>query len=173
MENNKPVIGLFGTCGNSTWRNKFMEKYNQLGIQFFNPQVPDWKPEDAEIEAGHLADDEIILFPVTSETYASGSLAEVGFSILQAIKLDDRRDFVILIDNNLDENLKENAVAAKESLRSRALVKEHLKKLRLCNLFLVDTLDEMLEVSIKLYPAAEMRLSLRGYNPHIKYPSKK
>jgi len=31
----------------------------------------------------------------------------VGFSILNAIKLDDRRDFVIYIEESLDDNLKE------------------------------------------------------------------
>lgn len=38
-------VGLFGTCGRSKWRNPFMEKYKELGIKFFNPQVDDWKPE--------------------------------------------------------------------------------------------------------------------------------
>jgi len=165
---NKPTIGLFGTCGNSTWRQNFIKRYDELGYQYYNPQVVDWKPDDAEIEAEHLANDEIILFPVTSETYAAGSLAEVGFSILQAIKLDDRREFVILIDGFLDEVLHENKVAAKDSLRARALVKQHLKKLRLSNLYLVDTMDELLEASILLYSAAQTRKNLQHLNPHHK-----
>lgn len=94
----KLCIGLFGTCGKSTWRVPFMTRYTELGIPYFNPQVEDWKPEDAVIEAEHLADDDVILFPVTSETYATGSLAETGFSILNAVRLDDRRDFIILIE---------------------------------------------------------------------------
>lgn len=126
----KLCIGLFGTCGNSKWRDPFMEKYKELGIKFFNPQVEDWKPEDAAIEAEHLANDAIILFPVTSETYEIGSLSETGFSILQSIRLDDRRDFVIMIDPKPDQSLeKENAVAFKESCRARALVIQHLKNL--------------------------------------------
>ena len=91
------VIGMFGTCGKSRWREPFFERYQKESIEFFNPQVADWKPEDAVKEAEHLANDEVILFPVTSETYATGSLSEVGFSILQAIRLDDRRDFVVMI----------------------------------------------------------------------------
>ena len=165
----KPTIGLFGTCGNSTWRQQFIELYNQYEIKYFNPQKDNWNPEDAIDEAKHLANDEIILFPITSETYATGSLAEVGFSILQAIKLDDRREFVVLIDSNLDEKLKEDVIAAKESIRARALVKEHLKKLRLSNLYLVETLDEMLEVSLNLYKASEIRVSFKHLNPHMKY----
>ncbi len=168
MSDNKPTIGLFGTCGNSTWRNEFIIEYKKINILYYNPQVENWTPEDAKIEAEHLANDEIILFPITSETYAFGSLSEVGFSILQAIKLDDRREFVILIDDFLDESLQENKVAAKDSLRSRALVKQHLKKLRLSNLYLVDSMEEMLKTSIELYSAAQIRKNLQHLNPHFK-----
>jgi len=160
-------IGLFGTCGGSKWRDSFMERYASQGIKFFNPSKPDWKPEDAEEEAKHLAEDAIILFPVTNETYATGSLAETGFSILQAIRLDDRRDFVIMIEQDLDPSL-DNAVARKESLRARALVKQHLKKLRLRNVFVVDSLEEMMSVSLQLYKAAELHEPLMRYNPHNK-----
>ena len=159
------VVGLFGTCGGSKWRDAFMSKYQELGISFFNPQVDDWKPEDAEIEAQHLADDKVILFPVTSETYGTGSLSEVGFSILNAIKLDDRRSFVVMIDKNLIPEL-DDPTARKESLRARALVFQHLRKLRLSNLYVVDSLGEMLDVSIKLYRAAEIVFPLEKYNPH-------
>lgn len=162
-----PIIGLFGTCGNSTWRQQFITEYNKFKIEYFNPQVENWSPDDAVKEANHLANDEIILFPITNETYASGSLSEVGFSILNAIKLDDRRDFVILIDSDLTEQLKnDNPVAAKESMRARALVKEHLKKLRLSNLYLVESLEEMLKVSLSLYPCAIVRNKLKYLNPH-------
>ena len=161
---NQPCVGLFGTCGKSEWRKPFIQKYTELGIDFFNSQVPDWNPEFAEVEAEHLANDEVILFPITDETYATGSLAEVGFSILNAIRLDSRRDFVVLIDNSLQDELLLNHVAAKESLRSRALVIQHLKKLRLSNLYFVDTLEEMLYVSIVLYHGAEMRAPFKKFN---------
>lgn len=116
------TVGLFGTCGGSKWRDPFKARYEELGIKYFDPNKEDWKPEDAEEEAQHLVEDEVILFPVTGETYGSGSLSEVGFSILQAIRLDDRRDFVILIESELDEALSDET-ARKESLRARALVK--------------------------------------------------
>ena len=162
----KPCIGLFGTCGGSKWRDPFMKRYEELGYDYFNPQVDNWTPEMAEEEARHLADDEIILFPLTGETYATGSLAEVGFSILQAIRLDDRRDFVIMIDMGLDKSLDANPGMCKESIRARALVKQHLKKLRLGNIYLVETLEEMLEVSLVLYRSALGRVPLKKYNPH-------
>ena len=156
-------VGLFGTCGGSKWREPFMKKYVRLGINFFNPQVDDWKPYSAEIEAEHLANDRVILFPITSETYATGSLAESGFSILQAIRLDDRRQFVIMIEDFLDDALMENEVAAKESLRARALVIQHLKKLRLSNLHVVNSLDDMLKVSIQLFGAEKILDGLKSF----------
>ncbi len=145
-------IGLFGTCGGSTWRNEFISKYTELGIPYFNPQVDDWKPELAEIEAEHLVNDEIILFPVTNETFGTGSLAETGFSIMQAINSNDNRSVVIMVDKDLKDELKvADSVASKESTRARALVKAHLKKVNKPNVYIVDSLSEMLEVSLKLH----------------------
>jgi hypothetical protein len=161
-----PTVGLFGTCGKSRWRAPFIATYEARNIPYYNPQVENWTPECAADEARHLAEDEVILFPVTGETYGTGSLAEVGFSILNAIRLDDRRDFVVLIERTLDEVLKENETAFKESMRARALVHEHLRKLRLRNVYLVDTLDEMLAVSITAYEAASLRAVLHRFNPH-------
>lgn len=145
-------IGLFGTCGESKWRNSFIEKYISLNIPFFNPQVKDWAPELAEIEADHLVNDEIILFPVTKETFGTGSLSETGFSILQAINSNYNRSVVIMIDKDLDENLITlNPIAAKESIRARALVSAHIAKINKPNVYVVDSLETMLLVSIKLY----------------------
>ena len=159
------TIGLFGTCGGSRWRDVFIKKYEEENILYFNPQVENWKEEDAIVEAEHLANDQIILFPITDETYATGSLSEVGFSILQAIRLDDRRDFVVMITQGLSEELTD-AVARKESLRARALVLQHLKKQRLKNVYVVSNLDDMLEVSLALHRAAVIREPFARYNPH-------
>jgi len=135
---------------------------------FFNPQVEEWDPSMAAIEAAHLAEDSVILFPVLAETYGLGSCAEVGFSILNAIKLDNIRDFVLLIDDRLDEELMQDAAMSKESLRARALVKQHLKKLALSNVYLVDDLDTMLEASVDLYNAAKARIKLQHLNLHLR-----
>lgn len=147
-------IGLFGTCGNSTWREKFMMQYTLMGIEFYNPQVKEWTPELAEVEATHLVEDNIILFPVTSETSGLGSLAETGYSIMQAINTNENRAVVIMIDKDVHADLhKFDPSVAKESLRSRALVRAHLSKIRRSNVYMVETLDEMYEVSMHLYMA--------------------
>jgi len=157
--NKLPTIGLFGTCGGSKWRDKFIEDFNSREIKYFNPVKENWKPEDATEEAEHLANDEILLFPITNETYAFGSLAETGFSILQAIRLDVQRDIIVMIEPDvvLNHNLMttNECVTAeaqrKDSIRARALVIAHLKKLKYPNVYIVKDLDNMLNLSLQLY----------------------
>lgn len=160
---NNIMVGLFGSCGNSVYRKKFIEKYNELEIEHYNPQVEDWKPEFAQVEAEHLATDKIIVFPITSESYGLGSLSEMGFSILNAIRLDRRRHFVVLIDSGLDSNLTDKRLID-ESIRGRELLLAHLKRLNLSDLYIVNTLDEMLEVSIALYNSEKCKESIMQYS---------
>lgn len=144
-------IGLFGTCGNSTWRDAFMAEYAKSNIEFYNPQVDDWHPGLADDENRHLAEDEIILFPVTEETTGQGSLAEIGFSIQHALRLNRQRYFIFLIEDECkDPNASEAQI--KDSNRSRKLVKSKLVvEAKQCyNIFLVDSLEEMLTLSIQL-----------------------
>lgn len=163
--NSNVCVGLFGTCGGSSWRDKFMSSFEEKGINYFNPQVDNWKPEDAVIEAEHLANDQIVLFPITGETFGMGSLSETGFSILQAVKLEEKRDFVLLIDSKPNDSLlEENPSLYKESCRARALVIQHLKKLQVANVYLVDTLEEMLEVTLVLHKQAIERESLKRFS---------
>lgn len=163
------TIGLFGTCGGSKWRDPFMKKYSELGIDFYNPQVDDWKPELAEIEATHLVEDDIILFPVTNETFGMGSLAETGFSIMQAINHSVNRSVVIMVDQVPKSELQVyDPLLYKESCRSRALVRAHLKHAKRNNVYIVNTLEEMLMVSIELH---EIHKRLEKLRKLIPYPS--
>lgn len=148
--NKNITIGLFGTCGGSTWRDEFIAKYVELGIDFFNPQVDNWTPAMADIEAEHLVEDDIILFPVTGETAGMGSLAETGFSMFQAMKTNMNRYFVFMVDAECDPTKVTDATLAKESRRARALVRAHLRKNPHANVFVCDNLAQMLEVSVLL-----------------------
>lgn len=154
-------IGLFGTCGGSHWRDAFIQRFTDEGIRFFNPQVVDWVPACAIEEARHLVDDQIILFPVTDETYGSGSLAEIGFAALQVVRSGSERYLVIMIASDLDPKL-DNLIARKESLRARALVIEHLQRLNLPRVHVVISLEEMLELSSRLHKAAMPRAYFRA-----------
>lgn len=161
----KITVGLFGTCGGSTWRDPFINQLTLAGIDFFNPQLGpgEWNEDCAVIEAEHLATDEIVLFPVTDESYGLGSLAETGFSISNAMKLDDRRDFVILIAKSVNDELKKNEELSRESIKMRALVLQHLKKLKLPNVYLVDTLAEMHRITKALYESKKLMLPFKKY----------
>lgn len=150
MTNYNPIVGLFGTCGKSTWRKNFISTFSELGISFFNPQVENWSTECAETEAQHLVDDDIILFPITNETTGYGSLAETGFSILQTIKFvqgDSKpRLLIIFIDSACEV---ENPADKKASINARALVRAHLRKFKHTTVLEVGSLDEMLTKAVQ------------------------
>lgn len=147
---NKPTVGLFGTCGNSKWREPFIALYDSMNVPYFNPQVPNWNSELAAKEAEHLATDPIVLIPITNETSGIGSLAEVGFTVAQAAINKCSRNFVIYIAPTVDETLVTDPGVAKESNRARKLVLAHLHKLQLNNVMVVNSLEHMLDVSVDL-----------------------
>jgi len=148
---NQICIGLFGTCDKIRWRDPFMAAYDAKGVSYFNPMVDNWHPGMVPLEAQHLAEDPIILFPILKDSYGLGSLSEVGFGPLRALRQNKYRSFVVLIDDDVTDALKADALRAKDSTRGRALVKGHLKNMGMSNLYLVETLDQMLETSLKLH----------------------
>jgi hypothetical protein len=151
------TVGLFGTCGGSRWREPFIARFEALGIPYFNPQVENWTPALAEVEAWHLANDALVLFSVTSETFAVGSLAEIGFSALSALRMNANRFVVLYIDPSVDEALvAQNPQAARDSVRARKLVFAHLAAHPLPNVFVVQSLAQMLEASVRLFGALEL-----------------
>jgi len=150
----KNVIGLFGTCDNVRWRDPFMARYKAEGIPYFNPMIDDWNEAFVPIEAHHLANDPIVLFPVLDQSYGMGSLSEMGFGPLRAIKQNFYRSFVVLIHPQVTQELQDkDPVMAKASKRARALVLGHLAKVAADNIVIVPTLDDMLDVSLKLQKA--------------------
>lgn len=90
-----------------------------------------------------------------------GSLSEIGFSLLHALRLNGDRDFIILIDQHLDPELMRSEILAKESLRARRLVLEHSLKLGLSSLFVVKTLPAMLDLSIELFNQQTHKTEIR------------
>lgn len=159
----RPVIGLFGTCGTSTWRQKFIEKCSLENIPYFNPQVKNWHPGLVVDENRHLAEDAIILFPVLAETTGQGSLAETGFSILNALRQNRAlRYFVFLIDDDCtDPNASPGQI--KDSVRTRALIKSKIaEESRNChNVFLVSTMEEMFETAFVLWQVVDTATSVK------------
>lgn len=164
----QPVVGLFGTCGDSTFRQElFIPRYEELGIDYFNPQVDDWKPEFAEVEADHLAYDTVQCWPVLGSTYGSGSLAEQGYAIASSLRAaSPLPKFVIpMIEMELSDELTDD-VARKESLRARKLAATHMANNASPNIFMAESLEDMLEISTVLHGVAKNLVELtRDRNP--------
>ncbi len=116
----KNVVGLFGTCGKSTWREPVMAQLQPEGIEFFNPVVPHWTPECAAAEAEHLAQDKVVVFVITGEEESPGSLAETGWLALSAFRNGQTALFVV--EDFADGNPKS------PSNRARKLVRAHADK---------------------------------------------
>ncbi len=148
----EPCVGLFGTCDNIRWRDPFMAEYDRQGVRYFNPVVENWTPGCIPEEKRHLEEDAIVLFPILGESYGQGSLSELGFGPLRALATNRFRSFIVLIDDDLVERLNDEG-RRKDSIRSRKMVKAYLRGLGLPNVYLVDTLPEMLELSLTLYRA--------------------
>lgn len=149
------TVGMFGTCDNSKWRLPFIEKYDELGISWFNPDAgSNWHPGMIEEENFHLNNDEIILFPVLAESLGSGSLGEIGFSVQNVLRniQNGRRQFLIaLIDDDCND-MRKTEEERKRSIKDRKLVKSKLKQQVSCPVItLVNTLDDMMQVSLDLY----------------------
>lgn len=145
------TVGLFGTCGNSKWRDPFIKKLNQLGVTYYNPCRDDWDPEE---DSWQLKNDRIILMPVTDETYGTGTLSESAFGIVTTLASIYQKTTKLVIyvapiveyDPD-DENLN-NSVAIKESNRARRIVTEHIKIFgNLPNVYFVKNMEDMLTVT--------------------------
>jgi len=149
----KLCIGLFGTCDNVPWRNKFMEAFDKHEIEYFNPDAGDnWHPGMIDDENCHLMEDEIILFPILSESLGFGSLGEIGFSVLNVtrnITNGSNQHLIVMIDDECtDERKTEDTRTA--SVRARKLVKSKLVAVNHPNIFVVNSLEEMKELAIEL-----------------------
>ncbi len=156
-------IGLFGTCDNSKWREDFIAAYEELDVAYFNPDAGDnWHPGLVEEENKHLVEDQIILFPVLSESLGLGSLGEIGFSVLNAIRNIEngaKQHLIVMID---DECTSESASESERnhSNRTRKLVKSKLLAVRHPNVVVVRNLNAMLVASQGLLKVEELRINI-------------
>ena len=77
------AVGLFGTCGGSTWRELYYIQLAKEGIPFFDPQISvethgrGWCEADIENEVHHLEQNPVLMFKVTGETTGLMSLVHL------------------------------------------------------------------------------------------------
>lgn len=67
-------VFLGGTCNNSKWRDKLIEK---LEIEYFNPVVDNWTPECQEEELKQRKECDYCLYVITPKMTGVYSIAEV------------------------------------------------------------------------------------------------
>ena len=102
------AIGLFGTCGGSTWRVPYHEELSMLEIPLFDPQISvethgrSWCEADIENEVRHLERNPVLMFKVTGETTGLMSLLE----IVKSIQSPSR--YIIVLIEDLGINFKDH-----------------------------------------------------------------
>lgn len=160
------TVGLFGTCGNSKWREPFIKRLNQLNVSWYNPCRDDWDPIEDSFQ---LKNDKIILMPVTDETYGTGTLSESAFGIVTTLASVYKSSAKLVIyvspEVKFDSNNSQlnNEVAVKESNRARRIVREHIKAFGdLPNVYFVDSLEKMLLVTEKLVQLVKLEDELKA-----------
>lgn len=67
-------VFLGGTCNESTWREELIP---MLKIDYFNPVVKDWKPENMKEEIKQREICDFVLYVITKEMISVYSIAEV------------------------------------------------------------------------------------------------
>lgn len=141
----KSVVGLFGTCGSSTWReDKVIPMLEAAGVDAFNPVVADWNEAAMKNEAENAATDQVILMVITGETTAIASMAESGWIALEAAARGQQ--IVIFLEDMLadDEPQKDERGGAFRPNKTRKLLRQHIVKAAEAypdNVFLVDSVE--------------------------------
>jgi hypothetical protein len=126
----KSVVGLFGTCGASCWREDVAIPILQsANVEFFNPVVADWNEECMKNEAMHAASDRVVMLVITGETTAIASMAEIGFMIIQAYFRG--QNVMIVLEDMPDETepKKDEKGFAFRPNKTRKLIRQHLEHL--------------------------------------------
>lgn len=137
------IIGLFGTVAGSNWRDEVMARLDQEDVAYFNPVVPDWTPEFAEIESQHLVTDRVIMVVITGESESYGSLAETGWAALSAMKNGQTVIFMI-------EDVPGTTWSAAN--RARVLVRAHAQK---AGLDVYGDLDTAVTAAIQAFKSSQ------------------
>jgi hypothetical protein len=73
----KKRVFLGGTCNNSTWRKKLIEKLDEDVIDYFDPVVDDWTPECMKEEVRQRGICDYVLYVITPQMEGVYSIAEV------------------------------------------------------------------------------------------------
>lgn len=125
-------VFLGGTCASSTWRTDLISKLKD-SVPYFDPQVPDWTPEDAEREDACKPVAGINVFVITGDALGTYS----GFEICEeAHRAPEKLVFATV--GELPENQIKGIGKIKKALTAKGC--------RVC-----ETLDEIAEIINQTY----------------------
>jgi hypothetical protein len=117
------VIGLFGTCGDSKWREEIAIPILQsMGVEYFNPVVANWTAECAENEVRHATTDRVLMLVITGETTGIASMAESGW---QALMASNNGQALVFVLQDMPPSDEEKALRIN---KTRNLLRQYAKK---------------------------------------------
>ena len=163
------TVGLFGTCGDSKWRDSVIEDLEAAGLDYFNPLKDDWSPEDAVNEAEHMANDRIIVFAITGETFGVASLAELGLSAAQIVTSD--RTLIAYVAPECDEKARASTSEPKrykDSDNARKIVLAHLSEMQKTNMDII-LVKDIKDISDTVKQVARLHRSADAVQGMVRY----
>ena len=125
-------VFLGGTCANSTWRTELISRL-KAAVPYFDPQVPNWTPEDAKREDSCKSVAGINVFVITGEALSTYS----GFEICEECYRAPEK-LVFAAVGKLPENQLNGIAKIKKALAAKGC--------RVC-----ESLDEIAEILNQAY----------------------
>jgi hypothetical protein len=117
-------VFLGGTCANSTWRQELIAMLSE-NVPYFDPQVPDWTPEDAAREDACKPVSRFNVFVITGDALGTYS----GWEIHQEAT-NDAAKLIFATVGELPENQVKGVAKIKKGLiRMGATVCENLDEI--------------------------------------------
>ena len=121
----KNVVGLFGTCGASKWReNIVVPALTTAGVDSFNPVVEHWDEEAQRREVDHAATDKVVMIVITGETTGIASMAELGWIALNAETAGQK---LVIVLEDMPNDVKDETGASLRINKARSLVRKYIK----------------------------------------------
>ncbi len=120
----KPFVFLGGTIG-SSWRAKLVEK---LEVEFFDPIVSDWQPEDRANEEEAKRRATVLLYTITPRQVGYFTIAEMTHAVFEVSRDLSKRVCLLFLDEDdgvtYVEHQRDSVRAIQELLASPARVRQ-------------------------------------------------
>ena len=147
----KKVVGLFGTCGASKWREDVVIPIlEKAGVAYFNPVVAEWNDEAQRNEVDHSANDQVVVMAITGETSGIASMAELGWQVATA---ESRGQSVVIFLEDMPNDLKDETGASLRINKARALIRKYIQNHDSPKVVLASNLEEVAQLAVKLMGA--------------------